>query len=215
MNWDFGEANLLGENVGGFGPIIDYVADCLTKVRPQAQGQVLLRDARDTGLPERSVIISTDPPYYDSVPYANLSDFFYVWMRENLGNVFGDNFKTLGTPKVGELVASPSLFPDKQAAMNYFSVGMGEAITEMLRVAHPDFPLAIYYAFKQSEDSEDGISSTGWETFLSGVIDSGCEVIGTWPIRSEQSGRMMGLGQNVLASSIVLVCRPRKSQSIS
>lgn len=156
-------------------------------------------------------VISTDPPYYDNVGYADLSDFFYVWLRRSLKPMFPELFTTLAVPKAEELVATPYRHGSKQKAEMFFLDGMTQAMHRLAEQAHPDFPITIYYAFKQSEtDSEEGTSSTGWETFLDAVIQAGFAVSGTWPMRTELTNRMAGMGTNALASSIVLVCRPRE-----
>jgi putative DNA methylase len=158
-------------------------------------------------------LVSTDPPYYDNIGYADLSDFFYVWLRRTLRPVFPTLFATLAVPKAEELVAIPYRHGSKEQAERFFLDGMTKAMNRLAEQAHPAFPVTIYYAFKQSETSDaDGTSSTGWETFLDAVIHAGFGISGTWPMRTELSNRMIGSGSNALASSIVLVCRPR-SQS--
>ncbi len=174
-------------------------------------------------------LISTDPPYYDNIGYADLADFFYVWLRRSLHSVYPDLFKTMLVPKAQELVATPYRFEgDKHRAQAFFEKGLGEAFEHMRIAQHPDYPLTVYYAFKQTEAEADGnedetassdnnehgksvkaIASTGWETMLEGLIRSGFTITGTWPMRTEMMNRSVGLGSNALASSIVLVCRPR------
>ena len=158
----------------------------------------------------RDKLVSTDPPYYDNVGYADLSDFFYVWLRRSLRPVFPDLFATLAVPKAEELVATPYRHGSKEKAEAFFLEGMTRALKRLAAQAHPAFPVTIYYAFKQSEtETAEGTASTGWETFLDAVIRAGFAVSGTWPMRTELSNRMIGSGTNALASSIVLVCRPR------
>jgi putative DNA methylase len=163
----------------------------------------------------RGAVVSTDPPYYDNVPYADLSDFFYIWLRRSLRSVFPDLFATLAVPKAEELVAFAYRHKDNRAAAEFFFLnGMTLAMHRLVEQAHPAFPVTIYYAFKQSEgDSETGTVSTGWETFLGAVITAGFGVSGTWPMRTELRNRMRGTGSNALASSIVLVCRPRPANA--
>ena len=154
--------------------------------------------------------ISTDPPYYDNIGYADLSDFFYVWLRPSLRTIFPDLFATLSVPKAEELVATPYRHGNKEKAETFFLAGMTDAMRRLAEQTHPGFPVSIYYAFKQSEKKgEKGTTSTGWETFLDAVIRAGFSVTGTWPMRTELSNRMIGAGSNALASSIVLVCRKR------
>jgi putative DNA methylase len=155
-------------------------------------------------------LVSTDPPYYDNVAYADLSDFFYVWLRRSLQPLFPDLFATLAAPKTEELVATPYRHGSKEKAEAFFLDGMTQAMHRLADQAHPAFPVTIYYAFKQSEtESAEGTASTGWETFLDAVIRAGFAVSGTWPMRTELGNRMVGAGANVLASSIILVCRRR------
>jgi putative DNA methylase len=159
-------------------------------------------------------VISTDPPYYDNVPYADLSDFFYVWLRRSLRGIFPDLFATVAVPKEDELVATSYRHGGKLNAEKFFLEGMTLAMHRLAELAHSAFPVTIYYAFKQSEASgEQGAASTGWETFLDAVIRAGFSTSGTWPMRTELENRMRGIGFNALASSIVLVCRPRAADA--
>ena len=159
-------------------------------------------------------LISTDPPYYDNIGYADLSDFFYVWLRRSLKPVFPELFATLAVPKAEELVATPYRHGSRNAAEAFFLAGMTRAVSRLAEQSHPGFPITIYYAFKQSERKGDtGIASTGWETFLDAVIEAGFSVTGTWPMRTELGNRMRGQGSNALASSIVLVCRQRPAEA--
>ena len=153
-----------------------------------------------------TILVSTDPPYYDNIGYADLSDFFYVWLRRSLRSVFPDLFATLAVPKAEELVATPYRHGSKGEAEIFFLNGMGKVMRRLAEQTHPGFPVTIYYAFKQSEKKGDeGTSSTGWETFLDAVIRSGFAITGTWPMRTERPTRMIGQGTNALAS----VHRPR------
>jgi putative DNA methylase len=157
-------------------------------------------------------VVSSDPPYYDNIGYADLSDFFYVWLRRSLKPVFPDLFATLAVPKAEELVATPYRHGSKEKAETFFLNGMTQAMHRLAEQAHPAFPVTIYYAFKQSEsDGGEGTTNTGWDTFLAAVIEAGFAISGTWPMRSEQEHRMIGIGTNALASSIVLVCRQRST----
>ena len=157
-----------------------------------------------------SKVVSTDPPYYDNIGYADLSDFFYVWLRRSLRATFPGLFATLAVPKAEELVATPYRHNNKGQAEAFFLGGMTRALKCLSEQTHPALPVTIYYAFKQSERTgESGIVSTGWETFLDAVIQAGFAVTGTWPVRTELGNRLVGMDTNALASSIVLVCRPR------
>jgi putative DNA methylase len=155
-------------------------------------------------------IVSTDPPYYDNIGYADLSDFFYVWLRRPLKSVFPKIFATLAVPKAEELVATPYRHGGRQSAEFFFLNGMTLAMSRIAQQAHPAFPVTIYYAFKQSETrSAEGVASTGWETFLAAVIHAGFALRGTWPMRTELANRMRGMESNALATSVVLVCHRR------
>ena len=212
MVWDFGEANIIENVVGGFITNLEYQAKCLLKLHGEGYGNSSQQDATNQDV-SRNKVISTDPPYYDNIGYADLSDFFYVWMRRSLRNIYPDLFGTMTVPKAGELVANPYRHGGSKNAEKFFLDGMTQAIHNMANKGHPAFPVTIYYAFKQSETKNSGTISTGWETFLEAVIRSGFSIDGTWPIRSEQSIRMIGMGTNALASSIVLVCRRRADNS--
>ncbi|HEX3984651.1 MAG TPA: hypothetical protein VHX12_13230 [Acidisoma sp.] len=166
-------------------------------------------DAPKNQYPVRPCIINADPPYYDNVGYADLSDFFYVWLRRSLAGVWPDLFRRLAAPKAEELVATPYRHGGKQQAESFFIQGMSEALTAMRKAATDSEPLAVYYAFKQIELVEDGVTSPGWASFLRAVVDAGLSVDGTWPLRTESAGRLIGRGTNALASSIVHVCRKR------
>ena len=210
MTWDYPEAAILHNTVGGFGPAAEFIADCLLKlpIKP-APGRAVQQDASTSAISVNKVI-STDPPYYDNIGYADLSDFFYVWLRKNLKPIFPGLYATLAVPKAEELVATPYRHGGKDQAEAFFLDGMTRAIHRLAEQAHPAFPVTIYYAFKQAETKgEAGTSSTGWETFLAAVLRAGFSLTGTWPMRSEQSERLIGKGANALASSIVLVCRKR------
>ena len=215
MTWDFPEASVLQKVVGGFGPAVEYITACLGKLALCGSGFAQQCDAMASDV-ANGKIVSTDPPYYDNIGYADLSDFFYVWLRCSLKPIFPELLATLAVPKADELVATSYRHGSKQKAEAFFLDGMTQAMRRFAAQAHTEFPVTIYYAFKQSEIKGDtGISSTGWETFLAAVIHSGFAVTGTWPIRSEQDYRMVGLSANALASSIVLVCRKRPEDAPS
>jgi putative DNA methylase len=209
MTWDFAEANPLSEIAASVASAIDRVSDVLERLPSSGAGSAFLADAASQGA-SAAKVVSTDPPYYDNIGYADLSDFFYVWLRFSLKPVFPDLFATLAVPKAEELVATPYRHGSKEKAEAFFLNGMTEAMHRLAEQAHPAFPVTIYYAFKQAEiDSVDGTASTGWDTFLAAAIRAGFAISGTWPMRTELSNRMIGSGTNALASSIVLVCRPR------
>lgn len=161
-------------------------------------------------------VVSTDPPYYDNIGYADLSDFFYVWLRKSLKPIFPDLFATLAVPKAEELVATSYRHGGKEQAEAFFLDGMSRAMHNLAEKSHPAFPVTIYYAFKQAEtQGEAGTHSTGWETFLDAVLRAGFALTGTWPMRTERDARSIGIGTNALASSIVLVCRKRAADAVT
>ena len=211
MTWDYPEAAILHETVGGFVPAATFIADCIEKLPQDGEGRALQQDAMSNGRSSGKAV-STDPPYYDNIGYADLSDFFYVWLRHSLRAVFPDLFATVAVPKAEELVATPGRHGGVEGAESFFLAGMTKAMQRIADQAHPAFPVTVYYAFKQSEsDGEAGTASTGWETFLDAVVRAGFSVSGTWPMRSEQEFRMRSMDSNALASSIILVCRPRSA----
>lgn len=230
MTWDFAEANPFSESGGNFEGNLGFIV----KVIQSSPSNTLLGQAnqRDATTAMNSIVqplISTDPPYYDNIGYADLSDFFYVWLRRSLLSIYPELFRTMLVPKKEELVATPYRFEgSKQRAKEFFETGLEHAFERMRSAQHPDYPLTVYYAFKQAENEDEAeqenvnnkeddedkrknttIASTGWETMLEGLIRAGFEITGTWPMRTERTGRTVSLGTNALASSIVLVCRPR------
>ncbi|MBR0790097.1 DUF1156 domain-containing protein [Bradyrhizobium manausense] len=216
MTWDYAEVNFFSESVGGLETVLKTLSVPLMYLLPsQRKGQAQQADAQSQEF-SKDAVVSSDPPYYDNIGYADLSDFFYVWLRQSLRPIFPDLFATLAVPKAEELVATPYRHGGKEKAESFFLDGMTEAMHRLAEQAHPAFPVTIYYAFKQSEtESAEGTASTGWETFLDAVIRAGFGISGTWPIRTELSSRMIGSGTNALASSIVLVCRPRDAAAPS
>jgi len=213
MTWDFAESNPFADAGGSFDAAIDKGAMAVAHTPACSKGQLSHLAAQKNSYPVRPVVISTDPPYYDNIGYADLSDFFYVWLRRSVTGVWPDLFRRLTTPKNEELVATPYRHGGKDAAETFFMQGMGEALTAMRKVATDSEPLAIYYAFKQSEAAEEGVTSAGWASFLQAVVNAGLVVDGTWPVRTESAGRLIGKDANALASSIVLVCRKRSADS--
>jgi putative DNA methylase len=213
MTWDYPEANIMIDTVGGYVPAANYVADCVEMLPIKATiGDVAQADAAISVRSEGKVI-STDPPYYDNIYYADLSDFFYVWLRRSLRPVLPDLFSSMVVPKAEELVATAHRHGGKEQAEEFFLDGMTKAMRRLSEQAHLAFPTTIYYAFKQSQTTDLGTGNTGWETFLEAVIRAGFAISGTWPMRSEQEFRMVGQGVNALASSIVLVCRKREANA--
>jgi putative DNA methylase len=208
MAWDFAEANPFGGSSGDYLEDLSWVARSLDKLpATSSSARVWQGDASD--LDYSDVVVSTDPPYYDNIGYADLSDFFYVWLRRSLRNVHPDLFSTLLVPKAEELIANPYRHGGKDGASKFFEDGFQHVFEQARASAAEDFPITVYYAFKQQELETEGISSTGWATMLHGMIGAGWTVTATWPIRSELGNRMIASGTNALASSIVLALRPR------
>ena len=216
MVWDYAEGNPLGNSSGSWTIFINGIVKAFSKafqsVGSEVAGYSRQEDAQRQAISYHKVV-STDPPYYDNIGYADLSDFFYVWLRRSHKRIFPALFSTLSVPKVDELVATPYRHGNHAAAEAFFLGGMSRCMHGLASDAHPAFPISIYYAFKQSERPGASGASTGWETFLESVISASLSVNGTWPIRTENSSRMVGQGTNALASSIVLVCRHRPADA--
>ena len=217
MVWDYAEGNPLGNNSGGWNVFVEGISKAFARAfgtiewaRPGFSQQA---DAAVQGL-SRGKIVSTDPPYYDNIGYADLSDFFYAWLRQPLKTVFPGIFATLEVPKTEELVATPYRHGTREKAETFFLNGMTQVVNRLAGQSHSAFPVTIYYAFKQSASkSSTGTASTGWETFLEAVVRAGFAISGTWPMRTENATRLVGMTTNALASSIVLVCRPRPADA--
>jgi putative DNA methylase len=209
MVWDFAEANPYANSSGNLERMALLIAKVLetSLVSGAGCGVVEPKNASENRFPS-GIVVSTDPPYYDNIGYADLSDFFYVWLRRGLQTVHPELFRRVLTPKAEELVATPYRHGGKEEAEAYFLSGMKKALIGITQ-ASTDVPTAIYYAFKQSEASDEGITSPGWATFLQAIVDCGLSVDGTWPVRTERSGGFRNKDANALASSIVLVCRRR------
>lgn len=211
MVWDYAEGAPLGDSSGSWSVIVRNQArsllSSLVNFDRVGSGHASQADAahRDYS----SLLVSTDPPYYDNVGYADLSDFFYVWLRRSLADVHPQLLGTMLTPKAGELVADPFRHGSPEKADQFFEAGFVDVFKNIRINAIDGYPITVFYAFKQSESDAGGTASTGWEVLLQGVIRSGWEVTGTWPVRTEASGRMRNFESNALASSIVLACRPR------
>ena len=214
MIWDYAEANPFADSAGNFSRMVNLVAKVIERQCPESpiSGITLQSNASANPMLAKQPVISTDPPYYHNIGYADLSDFFYIWQRKVLSKIYPDLYNTVLVPKDEELVAAAHRFGgNKTKAEEHFLTGLGKAFHRMRQHAHPDYPLTIYYAFKQSEkDKKDGgIVSTGWETMLEGLLKASFQITGTLPMRTERAGGFRNKNRNSLASSIVLVCRPR------
>lgn len=211
MTWDFAEGNFFCSSTGSYSNMLQWIyKSVLNFPGNEVEGEVKQFNAQnDCGL--RNIMVSTDPPYYDNIGYADLSDFFYIWMRRSLRNIYPNLFSTMLVPKNEELIATPYRHDGgKEEAKTFFEEGMLETCRQIEKYTRDDIPVTIYYAYKQSEvDEDDATASTGWETMLSSIIKAGLSITGTWPIRTEMANRTIASGANALASSIVLVCRKR------
>jgi putative DNA methylase len=207
MAWDFPEVSPFAGAAGDIAVSISSISKTLDGLRSTRVGEATQASARDRELGD--FLISTDPPYYDNIGYSDLSDFFYVWLRRSLLAVYPDLLSTMLVPKADELVANPYRHGGKDGAQQFFEDGFREVFRRAREKALPDYPITVYYAFKQSESTDAGEASTGWETLLEGMIGSSWTVTATWPMRSERGRRPQSLGTNALASSIVLSLRPR------
>ena len=218
MVWDFAESNPFSNSSGSWDILMHNLHECLENglfdFGRDIEGKVCQSNAEnDCGL--RHIMVSTDPPYYDNIGYADLSDFFYIWLRKNLKDVYPKDFSTMLVPKAEELVATPYRFDgSKKEAKDFFEDGMFQACKQLVKYTDPEIPVTIYYAFKQKEtDGKNRTSSTGWETMLSAIIRAGFSITGTWPMRTEMGSRAGARNANSLASSIVLVCRKRPADA--
>ena len=216
MVWDYCETNPF-ESMGGFDGAIDWITRALALFPAKSKGITHQLDAAEKMVNLNHAVISTDPPYYDNIGYADLSDYFYIWLRRSLRHIHPELFSLMMVPKNEELVANRFRFDgDRVKAEEHFLTGLGKAFHLMRSRAHSNYPMTIYYAFKQSEtDKEDGgVASTGWETMLEGLLKAGFQITGTWPTRTEGATRPRAQGSNALASSIVLVCRLRSDDAV-
>ena len=215
MTWDYAEANILSDSAGSFNSMLGWVTKAINEFPiSSSNGFARQFDAQsDNGM--RGILVSTDPPYYDNISYADLSDFFYVWLRQSLRPTYPKLFSTMLVPKHEELVATPYREErGKEGAREFFEEGMFSTFKQVNKYVREDVPVTIYYAFKQSEtetkNDVESTASTGWETMLSAIIRAGFSITGTWPMRTEMANRNIASGTNALASSIVLVCRKRR-----
>ena len=208
MTWDFAEANPFSGRTGSWSAMLEWVVKAISHSAPFNEANVFQHDARTVRY-EPDTAICTDPPYYDNIVYADLSDFFHCWLRPLLKDIHPSLFRALATPKADELVAAPSRHGGREGAEAFFLRGMSAAVANMAERATDEFPTTIFYAFKQKEIEREGISSTGWATFLEAVIKAGYSVVRTWPVRTEMKSRSNAIGSSALANSVVLACKKR------
>ncbi|MXW42978.1 MAG: DUF1156 domain-containing protein [Acidimicrobiia bacterium] len=214
MTWDFAECNPFSSSSGNWMAMVNWVAKAISHV-PAAvtSSEAVQRDAQARVRESLGVAVSTDPPYYDNISYADLSDFFYVWLRRNLSDIWPDECSTLLTPKAEEMIANRYRAGSKEQAEEHFESGMAEFMAQVAQSQCEDVPATIYYAYKATETSEGEARATGWDTFLQALVDAGFQVTATWPMRTELGNRLLASKSNALASSIVLACRPRPSSA--
>ena len=209
MVWDYAEANPFSSSTGNWLGQVEWVVRSVANLLASGLAEVRQRDVLARLKEIERLVVCTDPPYYDNIQYADISDFYYVWMRRNLSAVWPEECATLATPKKEELVASSWRTGSKQLAKEHFEGGITQVMLQMTRVQDPDFPATIFYAFKQQEIKQGETTSTGWETFLQALVDAGLQITATWPVRTEMLGKLWGFNAAMLASSVVLACRPR------
>lgn len=214
MVWDFAEANPFSGMTGSWSAMLEWVVKAVARSVPAGDASVVQKNAQTVRYGPNAAVC-TDPPYYDNIGYADLSDFFHCWLRPLLKDIHPDLFRGLAAPKSDELVATPFRHGGKAGAETFFLGGMSKAIANMASSAEGGLPAAIFYAFKQNEIEREGISSTGWATFLEAVVNAGYSVVRTWPVRTEMSSRTRAIGSSALASSVVLVCRRREEKAAS
>ena len=209
MVWDYVETNPFSSSTGNWLGQVDWIRKAVTKVPALGLGDVAQRNVVARLKEVHRPIVCTDPPYYDNIQYADISDFYYTWIRRNLSAVWPDECATLATPKREELVANHWRTGSKESAKEHFETGMTKFMEQIACVHHSDYPATIFYAFKQQETKQGETTSTGWETFLQSLVDAGLQVTATWPIRTEMANRVIAMDTSALASSVVLACRPR------
>ncbi len=216
MTWDFVECNPFSKSSGNWMAMVDWIAKSIGHLPASASSEVVQRDAQARVRESDGAAISTDPPYYDNVGYADISDFFYVWLRRNLSTIWPDECSTLRTPKAEEMIADPGRHDGPASAKAHFETSMAKFMSELAAMqekSQSEVPATIFYAYKATEAKGGEVRSTGWDTFLQAVVDAGLQVSATWPMRTELANRPRGLGSNALASSIVLACRPRSTSA--
>lgn len=213
MTWDYAEANPFSSSTGNWMAMVGWVNKAVAALPSSGSAVVVQRDARARVRECAGAMVSTDPPYYDAVPYSDISDFFFVWLRRNLNDIWPDECATLLAPKTDELVADSTRHGSRPAAEDYFKVGMAQFMAEVTRSQPVGLPATIFYAYKATETPRGQVRSTGWDTFLQAVVDARLQVTATWPLRTELANRMRSLGSNALASSVVLACRPRSESA--
>ena len=212
MVWDYAEVNPFSGSSGNWIGHVAWVQKAVAAAPSRGVGEVLQRDASARVADVSCPVVCTDPPYYDNIWYADLSDFFYVWLRRNVGEIWPDETATLLTPKSEEIIANPYRAGSKEDAKKHFEDGIAKVLRQIAAFQNPRFPATVFYAYKQQESKQGGVVSTGWETFLQGLVDAGLRITATWPVRTERQGKL-GKDAAMLASSVVIACRPRPANA--
>lgn len=210
MVWEYAEVNPFSSSSGNWSSCMEWIFKVLDQLNPAEPGIIVQENAAEYSLDLPKFVLSTDPPYYDNIPYSNLSDYFYIWLRRSLSKFYPSLLRTLAVPKSEELVANQFRHGSREKAEKFFLSGICAAIASMAKNSSDKYPATIYYAFKQSEVEQEGLTSKGWATFLQAIIEAGFAIVGTWPVRTELANRMRGIGSNALATSVVLVCRKKE-----
>ncbi len=212
--WDFAEANPFSASTANWMGMVKWVRKAIADIpASSANGRATQLDARMVVPQHPGAVLATDPPYYDNVPYSDISDFFYVWMRNNLQEIWPNELSTLATPKADELVANRIRAGSRESAETHFESGMAKFVEALATNTNREAPATIFYAYKATENSDGNVRSTGWDTFLQAVVDAGLQINATWPLRTELSNRPRAHESNALASSVVLACRPRDASA--
>ncbi len=210
MMWDFPEANPFSNSTQNWMSQVEWVAKAVGNFPTSTNnGEVYQADATTTPYAIDAPIIITDPPYYDNIGYADLSDFFYIWLRPILRDTYPELFAGIATPKEDEILANRLRFKNHNV---HFEKLLGKAFLQMRQHCPDKFPTSIFYAYKQQEGEENEEISTGWEKMLTALVNAGFQIVATWPMRTEQP-KALKTGINALASSVVLVCRPRSESA--
>jgi putative DNA methylase len=211
MTWDFYEINPFGDAGPSWTQTFISTTRALRNVVSDGRGVAVIGDARRVVTP-RPALVATDPPYFDAIGYADLSDYFYVWHRRALKRVHPDLYTTMAAPKQGELTAIAAHHGnDRQMARNYFIDGFTDTFRNLQASLAPGLPMIVVYASREQKGGND--EQTRWSSILTSIVNADMEITGTWPILGTTDRRMVGQGSNVVATYIAMTCRPRLSEA--
>ena len=220
MNWNYAEGSLFGKGGANFLQKLRRTVEVIDRTPTTTTGTARQADAtRMVWDHDKAPLVVTDPPYYDNISYSELADFFYVWLRESMRDIDPETFATISSPKSEELIMAKNRHGgDEEKAKQFFEDGLTQALHHLRSISDPDLPLSIYYAYNDTDESEDGegnkeIGSSGWETILQSIVDAGLQIVMTYPLRSEAVGRAISTNASALAACILLVCRPRSDKA--